>query len=100
MLPWTFIVLDELPMTPGGKVDKRSLPTPDPTGVEREASYAAPRTEAEEQLAKIWSDVLGLKKIGIHDNFFTELGALAASHSADLPCARRLSDRITFATSF
>jgi amino acid adenylation domain-containing protein len=74
MLPATFIVLDELPTTPGGKVDKPSLPAPDPAGVEREGSYEAPRTEAEERLAKIWTDVLGLKQIGIHDNFFTELG--------------------------
>lgn len=71
MVPATFVMLPSLPLTPNGKIDLKSLPDPefktDDKLVER------PRTPKEEQLAKIWSDVLGVQQIGIHDNFF-ELG--------------------------
>jgi len=62
--------LDELPLTPNGKVDRKKLPVPGQTRAALETEYVAPRTPVEEQLAKIWSEVLRVERIGIHDNFF------------------------------
>jgi amino acid adenylation domain-containing protein len=71
MIPTHFVPLDQLPLTPSGKIDRKALPAPDMT--RSEVGYVAPRTPAEESLAQIWADVLKLDRVGIHDNFF-ELG--------------------------
>lgn len=68
MLPSVFVVLDEFPLTPNGKVDKKSLPAPDVTG--QQTDYIAPRSEVEKLLCCIWEEILGLEKIGVTDNFF------------------------------
>jgi len=73
MVPATFVVLDAMPLTPNGKVDRNALPKPDSTRPELEESYVAPSTELEQQITEIWTQVLNLKRVGIHDNFF-ELG--------------------------
>ncbi|WP_368656566.1 amino acid adenylation domain-containing protein [Brevibacillus dissolubilis] len=62
-------------MTTNGKVDKRALPKPDPT-MDTGMTYTAPRNEQEAKLAEIWQQVLGLSRVGIHDNFF-----MAGGHS-------------------
>jgi amino acid adenylation domain-containing protein len=71
MIPSVFMLLDSLPLSPNGKIDRKALPVPERSG--REATYVAPRTATEEILARIWAEVLGLDRVGIHDNFF-ELG--------------------------
>ncbi|HMQ70356.1 MAG TPA: amino acid adenylation domain-containing protein, partial [Ignavibacteria bacterium] len=72
MVPSLWVEVEEIPLTPNGKVDKRALPDPDITaGIS--GNYEEPRNETEEKLALIWQDLLGSGKIGIHDNFF-ELG--------------------------
>jgi acyl carrier protein len=71
MIPATFTVLDALPLTPSGKLDRRALPAPDRDTAS--TGYVAPRTPAEQAIAAIWADVLGITQIGVHDNFF-ELG--------------------------
>jgi len=73
MLPSAFVLLDDLPLSPNGKVDRRALPQPDPMRPKLENRFVAPRTPIEESLVGIWSEVLGLERVGIHDNFF-ELG--------------------------
>ena len=73
MIPSNFIILDALPLTPSGKVDRRALPTPDTTRPEIEEAFVAPRGPIEKMLAGIWAQLLGLEQVGIHDNFF-ELG--------------------------
>jgi amino acid adenylation domain-containing protein/non-ribosomal peptide synthase protein (TIGR01720 family) len=73
MLPSTFVMLEALPLTPNGKVERRALPAPDKSRNSLEDGFVAPRTPAEEILATIWAEVLGLEQVGIHDNFF-ELG--------------------------
>jgi acyl carrier protein len=73
MVPSAFVLLDELPLTRNGKVDRRALPEPDGGGINLADKYVAPRTAAEEQLAAIWQEVLGVGRVGVHDNFF-ELG--------------------------
>jgi amino acid adenylation domain-containing protein len=67
MVPAHFVVLEALPLTENGKVDRRALPAP-----ERSASqaYVAPRNATEEKLAAIWAEVLKVERVGIHDNFF------------------------------
>ncbi|RBL90135.1 non-ribosomal peptide synthase/polyketide synthase [Chitinophaga flava] len=72
MVPSLFIILDTMPLTPNGKVDKKALPEPDNTVFASEA-YVAPANETEQQLADIWQSLLGVQQVGIYDNFF-ELG--------------------------
>ncbi|WP_414584328.1 amino acid adenylation domain-containing protein [Scytonema sp. PCC 10023] len=84
MIPTTFVVLEELPLTPSGKVDRRRLPAPEQVKSQPEmlvqeestaeqTTYVAPRTVVEEAIATIWSQVLGIQQVGIYDNFL-ELG--------------------------
>jgi amino acid adenylation domain-containing protein len=68
-VPTFFIVLDKLPLTANGKVDRRALPAPDQSELLKE-KLVAPRTPEEEKIAAIWSDVLDIKPIGIQTNFF------------------------------
>jgi len=70
MLPSAFVVLDQMPLTPNGKVDRRALPAPDQTHRVQSAVFTAPRTYLEELVATIWIEVLHLEQVGIHDNFF------------------------------
>jgi len=69
MVPKAYMVMDEFPLTPNGKVDKRSLPAPDDGSVAKN-EYVAPRNDTEETLCLIWKDVLGLERVGVTDNFF------------------------------
>ncbi|WP_225895366.1 non-ribosomal peptide synthetase [Dendronalium phyllosphericum] len=71
MVPSAFVLLETLPMTPNGKVDRRSLPEPAQIRQELEGTFVAPRNEVEIQLVKIWQKVLGMQPIGIKDNFFS-----------------------------
>ncbi|MDQ2902116.1 MAG: amino acid adenylation domain-containing protein [Chloroflexota bacterium] len=71
MIPLAFVVLDELPVTLNGKLDRRKLPDPhEYMQAESEEQDAAPMTPIEELLVSIWSGVLGIARVGIHDNFF------------------------------
>jgi amino acid adenylation domain-containing protein len=70
MLPAALMVLAELPLTPNGKVDRRALPAPEVVQPLSEKTYVAPRTPVEERVAGIWSEVLGVSLVGLHDNFF------------------------------
>jgi amino acid adenylation domain-containing protein len=68
MVPSAFVTLDALPLTPNGKLDRAALPSPEVAAPERE--YVAPRNEAEERIAAIWSEALNVDRVGIHDDFF------------------------------
>ncbi|OQY29316.1 MAG: hypothetical protein B6244_04180 [Candidatus Cloacimonetes bacterium 4572_55] len=70
MIPSFFLPLEKFPLTPNGKIDRRSMPTPDLTQLESDDQFVSPRNPIEEVLADIWADVLGLKKVGVKDNFF------------------------------
>jgi amino acid adenylation domain-containing protein len=72
MVPSSVEVLSRLPLTPSGKIDRRSLPAPS-TPAHAPAPSQGPRTSTELQLRAIWEEVLGLAPIGVHENFF-ELG--------------------------
>jgi amino acid adenylation domain-containing protein/non-ribosomal peptide synthase protein (TIGR01720 family) len=73
MVPSYFVLLDVLPLTPNGKVDRRALPAPEKARLELKNSFVAPRTSTETTLAEIWTKVLRLDQVGIHDEFL-ELG--------------------------
>jgi acyl carrier protein len=70
MVPRVFAVLDALPLTSSGKVDRRALPVTEWNGQAERMPYEAPRTAVEEIVAGIWADVLGMDQIGINENFF------------------------------
>ncbi len=72
MVPMVWIPLEEMPLTPNGKIDKKSLPEPDSSELSAR-EYVAPTNESEEQMAAIWQELLGIERVGIHDDFF-ELG--------------------------
>jgi len=73
MVPSAIIVLERMPLTVNGKLDRRALPSPDRIRMETEKDYLGPRTSLERLLVDIWSDVLQVEQIGINNNFF-ELG--------------------------
>ena len=70
MTPRFFVFLDVLPLTPNGKVNRRALPAPDRVRPELEEAFVGPRNPVEEVLGGIWSEVLGIEKVGVHDDFF------------------------------
>lgn len=73
MVPSTIVWLPELPLTPSGKVDRRSLPQPEYSRASLDNKFAAPRIITEQILADLWQSILSINEIGIYDNFF-ELG--------------------------
>jgi amino acid adenylation domain-containing protein len=73
MLPGAIVVLDSLPLTANGKVDRRALPAPDQAKAEEERIVVSPRNDMELRLVHIWQETLGIRPVGIRDNFF-ELG--------------------------
>ena len=70
MVPASFVVLDALPLTQNGKVDRRALPAPEDIALVPDQAYVAPRTPIEAILADMWYDALQLPRVGINDNFF------------------------------
>lgn len=70
MVPSVIVVVDEFPHTPSGKLDRNAFPPPSSRRPDIGTEFVAPKTEAELQLAKIWSGVLLIERIGIRDNFF------------------------------
>jgi amino acid adenylation domain-containing protein len=84
MVPTAFVVMDDLPLSPNKKVDRRALPPPEDDDLNLRSDDAAPRTKTEKELVAIWGEMLGIQRVGIHDDFF-DLGG----HS--LMAARLLS---------
>ncbi|MDB9520160.1 amino acid adenylation domain-containing protein [Roseofilum reptotaenium CS-1145] len=72
MIPSAFVILEKLPITPNGKVDRKALPAPD-IELTRTEEFIAPQNKIEQTLAEIWQDVLGLQRVSVNDNFF-EIG--------------------------
>jgi hypothetical protein len=70
MVPAAFVFLKSLPLTANGKIDRAALPAPDDLRPELEKIFVAPRTAVESELAQIWSSLLKISDVGVHDNFF------------------------------
>jgi len=71
MVPAQWVLLEQMPLSPNGKLDRKALPKADASLMARE--YIAPQSELEQQVAAIWAEVLHVQRVGLHDNFF-ELG--------------------------
>jgi amino acid adenylation domain-containing protein len=74
MIPSDFVIMDSFPLTVHGKVDRKTLPSPENINSKKETSFCASGNEAEKKLLKIWKLVLGRENIGIKDNFFEHGG--------------------------
>ena len=70
MVPSSFVELEELPLTPNAKVDRRALAALEAVGPAVETAYVAPRDDTEAKIAAIWTEVLGVERVGVHDSFF------------------------------
>jgi len=70
MVPEAFVWLERLPLTPNGKLDRRVLPAPLPTAIEAVRADEPPADPVEEWVAELWQELLGLERVGRHDNFF------------------------------
>ena len=70
MVPSHIVVLDSFPIAASGKIDRKALPAPEERSPELNGLYVAPRTPTEDVLASIWREVLNVKQVGVHDNFF------------------------------
>jgi amino acid adenylation domain-containing protein len=73
MVPGSYVMLEEMPLTSNGKVDRRRLPEPEQGRPELEQIYEEPKNSTQRVVARIWEEVLGIERVGIKDNFF-ELG--------------------------
>jgi amino acid adenylation domain-containing protein len=71
MVPSWILILDQLPLSPSGKLDRKALPKP-ASWIQKRA-YVPPRTTIEENVARLWAEILGVQQVGVNDNFF-ELG--------------------------
>src|SRR5205823_3036805 len=71
MVPSAWVMLDALPLTSNGKVDRKNLPPPLPMRGSTAAACTAPRDALEQAIAAAWQAVLGVPQVGIHDDFFT-----------------------------
>jgi acyl carrier protein len=70
MVPDTFVPLDSLPLTTNGKIDRRRLSELSKTSQQIDDNFVAPRTQLEEELAGLWTEILKVERVGINDNFF------------------------------
>jgi amino acid adenylation domain-containing protein/non-ribosomal peptide synthase protein (TIGR01720 family) len=92
MIPSAFVPVEQLPHTPNGKIDRRALPAPDALTTRPSENFIAPRTPVEEVLAGVWSEVLGVERVGAEDNFF-DLGGHSLLATRVLSHVRRLFRR-------
>jgi len=70
MVPADYVILEALPLTANGKVDRKRLPKPQRQTIAETTQHILPQTETEQQIAAVWAEVIGLEEVGIHDNFF------------------------------
>jgi amino acid adenylation domain-containing protein/thioester reductase-like protein len=70
MVPSAFVVLDAMPLSRNGKVDRDELPAPTGASAESDKSYVAARSDTERAIARVWADILGVDRVGVEDNFF------------------------------
>jgi amino acid adenylation domain-containing protein len=70
MVPPSIMLLDEMPLTPNGKIDRKALPAPEGSIAKSEVVYVPPRNKLEQTIAKVWREVLHVQRVGMNDNFF------------------------------
>jgi amino acid adenylation domain-containing protein len=70
MVPWFYVLLDQFPLTSSGKIDRQALPAPNLVRPHLNVEYTKPASDTEERILEIWQEILGVKEIGVLDNFF------------------------------
>lgn len=100
MVPDAFVTLDFLPLTPKGKVNRKALPAPDSSNIQLENNFVLPSNPTEEILATIWENVLGVEKVGIHNNFFNLGGYSLLAIQVISRINQAFSVKITLRTMF
>ena len=93
MIPLHYLALDEFPHTPNQKIDRKALPAPQYDAHASDTTSAGVRTPTEKTLARIWSEILGVSRIRVHDDFFELGGQITHRYSPDQPGARGLGCR-------
>jgi amino acid adenylation domain-containing protein/non-ribosomal peptide synthase protein (TIGR01720 family) len=88
MVPWTFVLLESMPVTANGKLDRKALPAPQDV-LETSTGYVEPRSDLERAIAAVWQELLHLPRVGLHDNFF-ELGGSSLLATQVISRARQL----------
>jgi amino acid adenylation domain-containing protein len=107
MMPSAFVMLEALPLTPSGKIDRRALPAPDGARLTGETSFVAPRTRTESRIAAIWARTLKADHVGVHDDFFESgghsllavrlLGGIEREFGVDIPMISFFGGEVTVA---
>jgi amino acid adenylation domain-containing protein len=100
MIPAFFMMLDEMPLTANGKLNRQALPDPHPSEMDLYSHYIAPRERLEIQLTQQWEDLLEIQPIGVRDNFFSLGGNSLLVVSAIARIERHLGKRIPLTTFF
>ncbi|OQY29315.1 MAG: hypothetical protein B6244_04175 [Candidatus Cloacimonetes bacterium 4572_55] len=100
MVPGIFVPLPEIPLTANGKIDYKSLPKPDLSQIAMTDSYIEPRNAVEKKLAEIWTDALGVDRVGIRDNFFDLGGHSMLAVSLFAKIEKRLGKKFPLSTLF
>jgi len=100
MVPPTYVMLKKLPLTPNGKVDRKALPLPDPTTIETRPDSGAPRDMLEQQLTQLWRRILGVRHIGLSDDFFDLGGHSLAAAQMFYEIERLTGKKLPLATVF
>lgn len=100
MIPSAFVWLESLPLTPNGKLDRMALPAPEKVRSHQQSSYVAPRNQIEQELTKIWEDVLDIKPISIKDKFFDIGGQSLLAVSIFSQITKKFNQELPLATLF
>jgi amino acid adenylation domain-containing protein len=100
MIPNVFARLDELPLLPNGKIDRRALPALSQTSIELSGSFVSPRNDLELKLSDIWEDLLGTRPIGVKDDFFERGGHSLLAMRLFARIEREFGKRLPVSTLF
>ncbi len=100
MVPTAFVFIDQFPLTPNGKIDRKALPAPLDSGQENTKDYIEPKTDTEKKLALIWVELLKLKRVGTDENFFEIGGHSMIAVTLMIRIEKELGIRLPLATLF
>jgi amino acid adenylation domain-containing protein len=100
MVPSAFVYIEQFPLTPNGKIDRKVLPSPLEAAPQQAKTYLEPQTEMEKRLAPIWCDVLKIQRIGIDENFFEIGGHSMIAVTLMVKIEKELGKRLPLATLF
>jgi amino acid adenylation domain-containing protein len=100
MVPAVFVFMDEFPLTPNEKIDRKALPVPEQNRPELNRSFVAPRDDVERHLVKMWETVLGVQPVGVADNFFDLGGHSLLAVKVFSQIEKQMGKKLPLATLF